>query len=257
MPFRLRELGIGARVAITCLVLVFLIGFAASAQHLINHHENRDGEEGVSMTDLEGAYHGVNATAPLVTALERGHPSADEVGEAQALSEGERALLLDWLGGARISEDYDNFDLGDSAPAEIIARSCLECHTQRDASEAVPALEYWEDISKVAFSREIAPVPTEILAASTHTHALTLAAISVAIGLLWLGTRWPRKFKEALFAVGGIALLADLVCWWLARESAGLVVLIAVSGAAYSAAMVIALLGILADLWLPGGSGKG
>ena len=249
MPFRLRELGLGARVALSCLVLVFLIGFAASAQHLVNHHENRDGEEGVSMTDLEGAYHGVSATAPLVSALERGHPAADE---GPGLAEAERALLLEWLGGTRISEDYDNFDLGDSAPAEIIARSCLECHTQRDASEAVPALEYWEDINKLAFSREIAPVPTEILAASMHTHALTLAAISCAIGLLGLATRWPRRFKEGCFALGSLALLADLACWWLARENAGLVLVIAASGSAYAAIMVLMLLGILVDLWLPG-----
>lgn len=249
MPFRLRDLGVGARLALTSLVLTFLIGFAASAQHLVNHHENRDGQPGVSLTDLEGAYHGVSATAPLVSALERGHP--------EGLASEERALLLAWLGGERISEDYDNFDLGDSAPAEIVARSCVECHERGDATAEVPALEYWDDVAKLAFSREIAAVPEEILAASTHTHALTLAAISVAIGLLWLGTRWPRWLKDWSFALGGLALLADLVCWWLAREHAGLVVLIAVSGAAYSGVMVLALLGVLADLWLPGGRSAG
>lgn len=243
MPLRLRELGLGVRIALTSLVLAFLIGFAASAQHLVNHHENRDGQPGVSLTDLEGAYHGVSATAPLVSALERGHP--------EELPDGERALLLGWLGGERISEDYDNFDLGDSAPAEIIARSCVDCHGRGDATPDVPALEYWDDVAKLAFSREIAAVPEEILAASTHTHALTLAAISVAIGLLWLGTRWPRWLKEWSFALGGLALLADLVCWWLAREHAGLVVLIAISGAVYAGVMVLALLGVLVDLWLP------
>ena len=249
MPFRLRELGFGARLGLSCLVLSFLIGFAASAQHLVNHHENRDGQEGVSLVDLEGAYHGVSATAPLVTALERGHP--------EELVASDRELLLGWLGGSRISEDYDNFDLGDSAPAEILSRSCLDCHSQRDATDDVPALEYWDDIEKLAFSREIAPVPTEVLAASTHTHALTMAALSVAIGLLWLATRWPRRFKEGVFALGGLALLLDLACWWLAREHPGLVIVIAASGATFGAVHALALAGILADLWLPAPRGGG
>jgi hypothetical protein len=127
-------------------------------------------------------------------------------------------------------------------------------HSHAEATEAAPPLEYWEDVSKVAFSREVAPVPVEILAASTHTHALTLAAMSVVIGLLWLATRWPAAIKNGLFAVTALALLADLACWWLARDNAGLVVLIVIAGTVYAAATTLALLGILADLWLPGRS---
>jgi hypothetical protein len=246
MPVRLRELDLGARLALSCLVLVFAIGFTASGRHLVEHHQGRDGEAGVSMVDLEGAYHGVSAPAALVTALERGHP-ADLPAE-------ERELLAAWLAGGRISEDYDNLDLGAAAPSEVLARRCLECHDRAAASAAVPALEYWEDVSKLAFAREIAPMPEEVLWASLHTHALGLAAASVAVGCLWLATRFPARIKGWLFALGALALLVDLACWWLARERAGLVALIAVSGTVYVAAMGVALAGILADLWLPRGA---
>jgi hypothetical protein len=243
MPVRLAELGLGARIALTCLVFVFAIGFAASAEHLVGHHQNRDGQSGVSLVDLEGAYHGVSAPAPLATALGRGHP--------EELAPGDRELLLRWLAGGRVSEDYDNLDLGAAAPAEILAKSCLACHGREQAAAGVPALEYWDDVAKVAFAREIAPVPREILAASTHTHALSLAAISAVIGGLWLATRWPARLKEGLFALGALALLVDLVSWWLARDHAWLVPLIAAAGGVYAAATGLALAGILLDLWLP------
>jgi hypothetical protein len=243
MPASLAELGLGARIALTCLALVFAIGFAASAEHLVQHHQNRDGQSGVSLVDLEGAYHGVRAPAPLATALERGHP--------EDLPPAERELLLGWLGGGRVSEDYDNLDLGESAPAEILAGSCLACHGREQAAAGVPALEYWEDVTKVAFAREIAAVPREILAASTHTHALSLAAVSAVIGGLWLATRWPARLKEGLFAAGALALLADLAAWWLARELAWMVPVIALAGGVFAAATGLALAGILLDLWLP------
>ena len=243
MPFRLRELGFAVRLGITCLVVVFAGGFAASAAHLVEHHHNRDGRPGVSLEDLEGAYHGVRTTAPLLLALNRGHP--------EQLPDAERELLLGWLASERISDDYDSLDLGDLAPAEILAGACMPCHSHAEATDEAPPLEYWEDVSKVAFSREVEALPVKILAASTHTHALTLAGIGLAIGMLWLATRWPRAITGGLFLAASAALLVDLACWWLARDWVGLVLAIALAGAVYMASTCLMLAGILADLWLP------
>jgi hypothetical protein len=217
MPFRLRELGFAVRLGITCLVIVFAGGFAASVAHLVEHHHNRDERPGVSLEDLQGAYHGVRTTSPLLLALNRDHP--------EDLPEAER---------------------------EILASSCMPCHSHAEATEEAPPLEYWEDISKVAFSREVEAVPVKVLAASTHTHALTLAGLGLIIGALWLATRWPRALTGGLFLVASAALLVDLACWWLARDWVGLVVAIAAAGAVYVGSTCLMLAGIVADLWLPG-----
>ena len=104
---------------------------------------------------------------------------------------------------------------------------------------------------KLAFSKSVAAVPLKVLAASTHAHALSLAAMSAVIGLLLLATRWPSAVRNGLFAVAGVGLLTDITCWWLARECAVLVKLIVVAGAAYVHSTALSLVLIALELWLP------
>jgi len=247
---QLRELPVSARAGLSFLLLTVLGGLVASGLHLVGHHENRDERPGLSMSDLEGAYHGVRTTAPLVAALDRGHP--------EALGDAEREALSKWLAGDRISEDYDNIDLGENAPAEVLDRACLSCHArqaeQGDGIGQRLPLEYWDDVKKLAFSREVEPGAPEILLASAHTHALGMGTLSLVLGLMALCTRWRRGVIGALVLICGLALFCDLGAWGLAREIALLVPVIAVSGAAWMASTAALAVLALADLWWPGGS---
>lgn len=246
-PFRLRELGLAFRAGLSFLVLTLLGGLVASAGHLVGHHEKRDEQAGLSMEDLRGAYHGVRVVAPMLAALERGHP--------EGLAASEREILLGWLRGARISEDYDSLDLGELSPAEVIDRACLSCHARQAAQgeglgQSLP-LEYWDDVAKLAFSREVSAVAPEILLASAHTHALAMGVLSIVAGLLACFTRWPARAVGALFLLSGLGLFVDLAAWFLARSSAAVVPLLAAAGATWLGTSAILLLLVLADVWLP------
>ena len=241
----LRRLPVGARVGIAGLTLVLLGGLAASGLYLKDHHEKRDGQEGLTMTDLEGAYHGVKTTAPLVSALERGHP--------ETLSEADRKTLTDWLASDRISEDYDNLDLGDAAPVEILDMSCLECHSRSSADVVARELplEYWDDVKKLAFSREIEPTDIKILLASTHAHALALSVQALMLALLALLTRFPRGIISKVIGVAGVSLAVDIAGWWLARGAAEWVPALVAGGMLFSLTNAILAVLILLDLVLP------
>jgi len=242
---RLRRLPAATRFGLSCVVLVLLGGFLASGLYMADHHENRDERAGLTLDDIEGHYHGVRTPSLLRDALERGHP--------EQLAAASRDTLLAWLNGDRISEDYDNLDLGDQAPAEILAGSCLGCHA-RNADDPIAAsvpLDYWDDVKRIAFARTIEPVGTEVLLASTHTHALALGTVSALLILLASWTRFGRKLVPLVSAVMGCALLVDLAAWWLARDSAALVPLIVAGGAAFALGAVLLGVLILTDLWLP------
>ncbi|MFH0943979.1 MAG: hypothetical protein V2A76_02175, partial [Planctomycetota bacterium] len=115
---RWRAQNVSTRLGLTFLVLILLGGLLVSAVHMTRHYQNRDGDPELSLDDLRGAYHGVHKPSAMLEVLEQGHSS--EQAEEKLLP-AEREVLLDWLRGDRLSEDYDNLDLGDRAPSEIIA----------------------------------------------------------------------------------------------------------------------------------------
>lgn len=242
---RLRRLPAGERVGLTGVVLALLLGMWASLGHLVEHHGRRDGEAGMSLDDVRGAYHGVDRPSRLAAALRSGHP--------EELAQEERARLLAWLEGDRVSERYDDPDLGDDAPAEILDRGCVSCHARNptDAARAALPLEYWDDVKALAFARRIDPAPREILLVSTHTHALSMALVTLAVLALVRATRWPGALRSLLSSGAGVGLAADLASWWLARDSGLFVWGVVAGGALWCAAIVAGALLTLLELWLP------
>jgi hypothetical protein len=241
---RLRSLPCALRAGLSGVVLALALGLWASLDHLRTAHEKRDELPGLSLDDLVANYHGIHAPARLAESLRAGH--------APELPQTERAALLAWLGSARVAEDFDSPDLGAQAPAEILAARCTSCHARKsqDPGARIP-LEYWDDVKKLAFARELPATPLELVVTSLHAHASSMALLTLAVMALAFCTRWPAFLRCGGALVGGLALVADLGSWLLARESAAFVYLIACAGALWSCWMALALVSILLELWLP------
>tara|TARA_R110002126_G_scaffold1402_15_gene8043 strand:- start:1009 stop:1785 length:777 start_codon:yes stop_codon:yes gene_type:complete len=250
-PLHLRSIACTGRLALTLLLLVVLGGFGASAAYLVTHHENRDEQPGFTMDDVRGHYHGVRTGSSLVAALERNHPA--EIEGATALPEAQRSALLAWLAGDRLSETFDDLDLGDDAPAEVLAVSCLDCHARasENAIGKTLPLEYWDDVEPLASSRTIEPVDTKILLASTHTHALALGTTALLVVLLMLLTRWPARLRNGLALLASLGLFVDLGAWWIARDVGSVIPVIVVGGTLFITSTCLMLTLVIADLWLP------
>jgi hypothetical protein len=241
----LRSLGAFHRLAITLLCLLIAGGFVAAGTHLYNKTNERDQIKGLSLDDVKGTYHGIRTRAPLLVALERNHP--------ETLPKDDHDRLVKWLTGTRVTEDYDNPDLADKAPAEIIARHCVSCHA-RNASDAVAKktpLEFLDDVRALAVSRDVTPNPAHVVADSTHAHALSLASLSLVLTLLLAFSRWRGSFAGLLIAAHALGLVCDIGGWWLTRENASFASLIVAGGATYFATAALLLGLIVADLWLP------
>jgi hypothetical protein len=231
------------------MILTLVGGYIISGIFLKWEYENRDEREGLTMTDIVGAYHGVSSPSPLLESLKSGHP--------EELPDPDRQSLIDWLEGDRVSDDYDNLDLGDAAPSEIIAVSCLDCHTRGaemgdGIGDRVP-LDYFDDVQSIAISREVMPKNLKIVALSTHVHAPSLSLVLIVLVLLSAMTRWPGALVGTLAAAGGIGIFFDIAGQWLARGEA--LWAYAIVGGGFAMSMSVGLLGflVIVDLVLPAG----
>lgn len=246
VTLRIRDFGIGVRFALTLLALTVLGGSAASGWYLKTHHDGRDERPGFTVDDIKAHYHGIQSVAPMLAALERGHP-AD-------LAQQQRDALIAWLKSDSLRQDYDNFDLGDMAPETIIAENCLSCHAsdaKGDGAYPALSLRYFDEVMTVSVSRVINPVDIKVLAASLHAHSLGLAALTLITVFLLALTRLPRPLTGLIAVVTALGLFVDLGAWLITRHWEPGVYLILGGGLAYQVGMVIGLLVVIADLWLP------
>ncbi|MCC6676089.1 MAG: hypothetical protein IT436_02990 [Phycisphaerales bacterium] len=261
--FQLRSLPCTARLGLTGFLLVLMGGLAASVAYIYNHYSNRDEQPKLTVTDIAGAYHGVTAPAPFIKALQRNHP--------EKMAAKEREALLAWLQGPKdakgqfpaggnplLFEEYDNIDAGEFNPLDLIAKNCIECHSKKsaatgpdaDKARAIP-LDQWEDVKKVAFSKQLSPTPTRVLIISTHAHALALGTLGIALTGLLLLSRWPRGLVSVLILLMGLGLLADIGGWWIAQRSMAGVYILLIGGGVFNSCTGLTLVLLIADLWLP------
>lgn len=242
-----------AKLGLTASLAVLGLGLWAAVQHIEDHHAKNDGDKSsLSLTDIEGAYHGISVPSPLRAVLQgraSEHPSLNAV-PADAL-----AALNAWLAGERILETYDDIDLGDRAPAELIATHCGACHAGEAVDPAVGqiSLAYWEDLAPLISDKEIRPTPYEILITSLHTHAPAMALMALVVGILALLSRFPRFLASLPLALSGLGLLIDVSGWLIARWTPGYAPVLMAGGATFFLGQTLGSLLIFAEMWLPRG----
>lgn len=254
-PFSLRRLPFGGRVAFSFLMAVVGGGYVSALYFMIDHHQGRDGREGLTVVDVEGVYHGTVRPAIFAGLLEDGHP--EEIDPEAALDDLDRDVLLEWLRGEDVAANWSNIDFGDGygSPQEIVATTCAGCHGPTAALEkrAEPELTSWNDYQDLALEKEIKPNETDVLLASTHTHSIAMGTITMLMVLLGYATRLPRFLVSLASFAASAGLALDIASWWLARDSAGWVTGIVAGGAAHAGGMALLFVFVFLDLWFPGG----
>ncbi|MHC4261000.1 MAG: hypothetical protein ACYSWX_00630 [Planctomycetota bacterium] len=247
---RLHRLPVAARVGLTGLLFVLAIGAWTSMLQIPKQHAKNDGVDGLSRTDLIGAYHGVDVPAPLGQVLAAEEPHAPE------MTPDELAGLVAWIDGDSLLDGYDDFDLDDMAPAAIIQRRCVSCHASGSGvagAEQVP-LEYWDQIERVVQDKQITPTPWPILLTSVHTHATSIGTLVVVVGLLACMSRFWTPIRSLPLLLGGVGLLLDIGGQLLARGAVEWVWGVLIGGAMFGSGLGLGLLLTGLELWLPGGS---
>jgi len=248
--FRLKKLNAGFRLGLTGVLACLSVGQVAGLWHMRTHFDKRDDVPGFTRDDIVSAYRGLEAPSPLLSRLNAGHPDT--------LKAEERRVLVAWLTSGKIEQDYDNPDLGVASPKEIVASSCLRCHSAKSAEGVAHPLKLDSaaEIKKVAFGRRVLPTPPEKVVVSIHAHASSMGLMALAVICLAAFSRWPRGLTGLLSAACGVGLACEFAGMWFMRGNEPMLNLLLGGGTAFHGFFALLTLMVFLDLWFPGGGGK-
>ncbi len=223
------------RILYSAFLILMGIGYLMALTYLYTSHESHDGEPGLSVNDVAETYYGNRSGTRLEAAL-RGPMSG-------YISIDDRAEIVAWL---KSGGDKAAFE---SSVKPVIERQCLMCH----ASEAVkqfgniPPLDSYENV------RLVATVDTGLslltLVKLSHIHLLGIGLILFGIGFIFCLAELNRYLKNGLILLPFIAIVADILAWFLTKWDPVFAYTVVISGGLVGVAMAAQIFISLYQIW--------
>jgi hypothetical protein len=200
---KLSAMTLPQRVLITAFLLIMGVGYLASVFTIYISHKEADGKPALSMNDIIITYYGDRETTLLATkslgTMRQYYDSAADLD-----------TVLGWIdaGADRIGYEKN--------VAPIFKKSCIECHSVRGSESHTPLTDYDEVKEYVTVSTGVEVVR---LAGLSHTHLISHGVMFFILSLIFLATAVKDRYKIILITVAFIAVVGDVLSWWLAKLS--------------------------------------
>jgi len=232
---KLSRLAGGGKLAVTLLLINVLLGLLFAQVQIRYSLADKDGEAGLSMTDLRLYFQGDPTQCRLQEMM---------YGKMQDkfASADEREEVNDWIADGAPSETYD------SDIASIFNERCVSCHGPGGEKASSPLTTY-EEVSRFVGSFDTG-VSYEHLASVSYIHLVAMVCIAALVGGLFYLTRFTGPWKEILIIVPLIAVFCNILSWWSAKQPGPFLHLMAASVIVYGAAIIAMALLTLVDLWV-------
>jgi hypothetical protein len=232
------QVPVSRKLAYSLTLMVLGLGYLFGMVHVYNSHAMRDGEPGLSATDLVIAYSGTQEDTRLEAAL-KGPMSG-------MLHPEDTAAIIQWV---RLGADEAGYE---ETVAPIVQEHCVACHGgsnphQRDLMSystlmSVVNLDYGMELST--------------LVRVSHIHMFGMVFIFFIVSEIFSRTAWRRNWiKWTVITIPFLAIVTDIGSWYLTKLAPGFAWLIMFSGAMMAICFAIQWAVSLYQMWLrkPGG----
>ncbi len=188
------------RLTYTLALMVLGLGYLFAIIHVFASHAGRDGDPGLSVTDLIVAYRGSATDTQLEAALK---------GPMQSmLPDKESNELIAWVRGGA---DKATFDQNISP---IIKTRCVACHD--GSNPHVATLLTHEDVAKLAEQDTGMDIFTLVRVSHIHLFGLTFIFFIVSSIFAHAHVR-PLWLKYAVIATPFVGVVLDVGSWYLTK----------------------------------------
>ncbi len=217
----------------TAFLLLVGIGYLMALTYLYTSHEGHDGKQGLSIEDVAETYYGNRSGTRLEAAI-RG-PMAGFIQQAD-----DRNQIVAWLKGGGSEEGYN------TRIRPVLEKSCLQCHSPASGLN-IP------DFSSYAGIETVVDIDTgeslHTLMKLSHIHLFGIGLLAFSIGLIFRLAVANDWFKSTLMLLPFVAILADILAWFLTKWDPIYAYTIVAAGAVLGLAWAGQILISLYQIW--------
>ncbi len=219
----------------TAFLLLMAVGYLMALVFLYTSHQGHDGKPGVSVQDIVDTYYGNRSGTRLEAAI-RGPMAA-------YIERQDRHIIMQWLKSGAPKQDYS------SSILPVLEKTCLDCHTPASGLN-VP------DLSSYAGLSELVQVDTgesiHTLVKLSHIHLFGIGLVALGIGMIFRYAQMRPWLKSTLLLLPFVAILADILAWFLTKWDPVYAYTVIAAGAVLGAAWAVQIVVSLYQMWFRG-----
>ncbi|WP_233144669.1 hypothetical protein [Methyloprofundus sedimenti] len=229
---RFRDISTSERILDTLFLLTIGLGYLFALSHLYFSHSARDGQPGLSINDVMIAYYGSHDHSRLGAAI-------NGPMEPNLNSKADKFVILKWLQNGKSKDQFEQL------VAPILNRDCITCHSS-DENPGMPNLTTYEGVLEVADAKG-ASLPS--LVKVSHIHLFGIAFILFFTGKIFILTDINSTLKRTIVAIPFIAMVIDILSWYVTTIIPGFAYVVVISGAFLGLSMGTQILISLYQMW--------
>ena len=229
---RFADISTSERILNTVFLLTIGLGYLAALLNVLYTHQGRDGRRGLSIEDIVILYHGSSDQTRLGAAI-------NGIMEPNLKYKSDKEVILKWIAEGADENGYRQ------SISPILNRDCVHCHNPQ-LNPSLPDLTHYAGVTEVA-QKSGATVPALIRV--SHIHLFGIAFILYLIGKIFLLCDMNVYVKRVAVIVPFVAMLLDVMSWFITKHIAGFAYVVVLSGALMGLSMGIQIVLSLYQMW--------
>jgi len=231
---RFSDTSVSERILDSMFLITIGIAYLFAILNLYYTHQGRDGEEGLSVTDVMYAYYGSHNQTRLGAAING--PMASNLPNAAA-----KQTILDWIKEGATEEAFH------AKVEPIMKDNCIMCHSV-ESGLPVPSFESYESVLQLTKTDTGATIPA--LVRVSHIHLFGIAFILFFVGRLFLLCEMNVTIKRWYVALPFLFLLLDISSWFITKIIPEFAYVVIVAGGLVGTTFGLQIMICLYQMWL-------
>ena len=231
--YTLKKLNTSAKLALTFFLMTIIIGTVSALIMLgllLTHQES--GFQIPSVESIKIHYHYPELVSAMKTSMNQFVADDEDI-----------KTIEKWIASGASEAEYTK------SVAPILAVSCTSCHsptsTMTGAMPGLPLTNY-----KEVMTHTKAGYSWVKMSKQAHVHLFGIGTFLAIVSGIFAFTSFRPWIRNTIITAGWVALILDVLCWWLTKYELSFAYVIVAAGAVMSnSAIGMSALSIL-DLWV-------